>query len=110
MVEIPFRFFPSFVNAMSPSTFWKEMAGHPRFTHALQPMHLEESIVRGLLYCLNSLLMRIHGPVVMMRDGASFSISSLITFSVSSMFHGLTFLTRSIPRVFPSSTKSILLV
>src|SRR4030043_2352691 len=83
------------------------MAGQPRLTQALHPTHLVESTWRGLLYLLKALLRRVQGPSLMTREGSCFSSSSRITFSVSSKFHGFTFLGFSIPRVRPNSTKSI---
>src|SRR5512139_4004884 len=86
------------------------MAGQPRLTQVLQPMHLVESTIRGLLYFLNSLRRRTHGPWVTIKDGESFSTSSLITFSVSSKLQGFTLLIFSTPNTSPSRTKSILCV
>src|SRR4030067_1035755 len=83
------------------------MAGQPKLTQALHPIHLVESTWRGLLYFLKALRSRTQGPSLMIREGSSFSSSSLITFSVSSRFHGFTFLGFSIPRTRPNSTKSI---
>src|SRR4030043_2410127 len=83
------------------------MAGQPKLTQALHPIHLVESTWRGLLYFLNALRSSTQGPSLMIREGSSFSSSSLFTFSVSSRFHGFTFLGVSIPRTRPNSTKSI---
>src|SRR4030042_4663574 len=92
---------------ISPPTGWKEKAGQPRLTQLLQPIHFVESIWRGLLYFLKALRRRMQGPSLMTREGSSLSNSSLITRSVSSRCHGFTFLGFSIPRVRPSSNKSI---
>src|SRR3972149_8083670 len=83
------------------------MAGGPRLTQAVHPIHLVESTERGLLYFLIALRRSAQGPSLITREGSSFSSSSLITFSVSSKFHGFSFLGFSIPRARANSTKSI---